>query len=520
MTKNTIISGLLMFVLTMIATDAKAGAEDQEVTLKLRNGDMAITGVLVNHSDSSYVIKTEKFGIMALDTARFACEGPACPRVKVRLGIHGSNTIGAQLMPTLLTRYGESRGARVEQRIGGDPEEVKISMRDKGGRELAEIDLHSHGSGTSAPGLISGAAEIGMSSRPITPEELKKMEGVRLTAQPHVIALDGLLVLVSPENPVRALTLDQVAQIFSGTIKDWSQVGQAPGRINLYARDDKSGTFDTFNALVLAPRKLKISPEAKRFESTPDLSDQVARDPHGIGFGGFAYLRSAKALTIGSVCGILSQPSIFGVKTEDYPLSRRLFLYTTNAAREQLAKDVVEFSLSDQAQSAVTESGFVDLGVDLLSFSEQGDRIAGALDLPPADLTPPVITLIRQMTADMRGARRMSISFRFERGSDRLDVKARQDLFRLAKYLGGDDMHGKQVMLVGFADASGTFDGNLRLAQNRAGAVRSALLALGGSAFDPGIIIAKSYSKLMPVACNDTEADREKNRRVEVWVKG
>src|SRR5208337_4554653 len=97
----------------------------------------------------------------------------------------------------------------------------------------------------------------------------------------------------------------------------------------LYARDAKSGTFDTFDNLVLKPGNLKISPEAKRFESSPDLSDETARDPDGIGFAGFAYIRNAKPLAISSVCGIVSTPEVFSVKTKEYPLSRRLYLYTT-----------------------------------------------------------------------------------------------------------------------------------------------------------------------------------------------
>jgi phosphate transport system substrate-binding protein len=517
--KNDCIALLLVLC---IATPCGTATAEDAVTLRQRNGDMSVTGSLVSHNESSYTIKTTKFGMMALDTSRFACEGAACPpQTRSKIGVHGSNTIGAQLMPALITRYGENKGAKVEQRIGGDPEEVQINITTGAGGDLAEIELHSHGSGTSAPSLGSGVAEIGMSSRPITPEEQKRLEDAKLTVEPHVIALDGLLVLTSSQNPIASLTLDQIARIFSGAIKDWSQLGRAPGKINLYARDDKSGTFDTFNSLVLKPRNLKISPEAKRFESTPDLSDEVARDPDGVGFGGFAYLRNAKGLSISSSCGIISPPSPFNVKTEDYPLSRRLFLYTTSGIRSQIAKEIVEFSMSDAAQSSIVETGFIDLGLDFLAFSEQGERVAGAFDLPQAELTPLVISHIKQMTADMRGARRMSITFRFEKGSDKLDVKARQDMLRLARFMSGPEMQHKEVLLLGFADAMGPFEPNVKLAQKRADAVRAGLLALGGGVtIDAHHVKAKSYGKLMPVACNDNDADREKNRRVEVWVKG
>jgi phosphate transport system substrate-binding protein len=449
------------------------------------------------------------------------CKEGQCAEATVKFGVYGSNTIGAQLMPALLASYGESLGMKVQQRVGADPEEVQVSMSDRGGAGLALIDLESHGSGTSAPGLASGRAEIGMSSRPIKPEEENKLLKIKLTPEPHVIALDGLLVLTSPQNPVASLTLDQIAQVFSGAVKDWSQLGRAPGKINVYARDDKSGTYDTFNSLVLKPRKLKLAPDAKRFESNNDLSDGVARDPNGIGFTGFAYQRSAKALAIGSACGIVSRPSPFSVKTEDYPLSRRLFLYTTNGTRHRLAREIVKFALSDAAQRVITDNGFIDLGLDFLPFSAQGERLASIFDLPAAELTPQAMAHVKQMTADMRGAKRMSISFRFEPGSDKLDVKARQDILRLAHFLAAPEMRGKDVLLFGFTDAVGAFETNLKLGQKRSDTVRAALLVLGGGVLIDGRHIkARSYGELLPVACNQTKADREKNRRVEVWVKG
>src|SRR5262249_8699783 len=144
----------------------------------------------------------------------------------------------------------------------------------------------------------------------------------------HVLALDGVLVLVSPDNPLSGLTMNEIAGIFAGTIRDWSALGRGSGPINIYARDDKSGTFDTFNSLVLRPRHLALRKDAKRCESSEELSDEVARDRNGIGFAGFAYLRNTKALTITSDCGISSAPNAFNVKSEEYPLARRLFLYT------------------------------------------------------------------------------------------------------------------------------------------------------------------------------------------------
>src|ERR1700746_2614413 len=108
-----------------------------------------------------------------------------------------------------------------------------------------------------------------MSSRQIKPDEAKQctLAGLGDMFSPaceNVLGLDGIAVFVNRSNPVNALTKEQIADIFSGEITDWSQIGDHPGPINLHAPDDKSGTFDMFNSLVLGTGHL--SSQASRYE--------------------------------------------------------------------------------------------------------------------------------------------------------------------------------------------------------------------------------------------------------------
>ncbi len=501
-----------------VSVIACSSAIAAEVTLRSRAGDIAIRGELAASDERTFIIKSDKFGVMMLEVAKFECVGPECPRNKSSdyFSVRGSNTIGAQLMPAIVERYAESVSASVEKRVGADAEEVEMTLKGSDGKNIAVVDLQSHGSGTSAPNLAAKKAEIGMSSRPIKPEELKTITDAGMTVKPYVVALDGLLVFVSPDNPLKQLSLDQIAKIFSGQITDWGQLGQKPRKINLYARDDKSGTYDTFDSLVLKPFKVKIAATAKRFESTPDLSDETARDPNGIGFGGFAYLRNAKAIAIAGSCGIVSKPSPFAVRTEEYPLARRLYLYTTNALSNPKAEAVVKFALSDEAQDAITGAGFINQSIDYVDFSAQAERIATALAVPDEDFS---LVLMRQLMVDLRGAQRMSTTFRFDRNSFVLDEKAQQDVARLAAYLQTSAVKGKEVVMIGFADSFGPFEANRTVSLNRATAVRNAVVAAGGPALGAAKITVKAYGELLPVACNDAEAARENNRRVEIWVR-
>jgi phosphate transport system substrate-binding protein len=489
-----------------------------EVTLKAREGGIELKGELAASDERTYIIKSEKFGVMMLEADKFDCAGADCPvkRTSEFFSVRGSNTIGAQLMPSIIEGYAAANSASVERRVGGNAEELEMVLKAPDGKKLAVIDLQSHGSGTAAPNLAAKKAEIGASSRPLKAEEVKAITDAGMIVKPHVIALDGLLIFVSPNNPLKQLTLDQLAKVFSGQITDWGQLGQRPRKINVYARDDKSGTFDTFDSLVLKPFKVKISPNAKRMESSPDLSDETARDPDGIGFAGFAYLRNAKAIAISGSCGIGSRPSPFAVRTEEYPLSRRLYLFTTNALVNAQAEAIVQYAVSDAAQEAVSAAGFIDQSIDFLEFSAQADRIATALAVPDEDFN---LNLMRQLLADLRGGRRISTTFRFDPGSIVLDDKAKQDVTRLADFLQTPAMANKDILLIGFADSVGPFDANRNLSVNRANAVRNAILAAGGAKLNPAKITLKAYGELLPVACNTDDGGREKNRRVEVWVK-
>jgi phosphate transport system substrate-binding protein len=491
-------------------------ANAEEVTLTLKGSDFAVIGDLMASDSGSFIIKSPKFGVMALESSRFDCAGAACPRLPVSaiaaIGIHGSNTIGAQLMPATIERFAEEESYAIEKVVGSDPEEVRFKLVGANGKEAATIDLQSHGSGTAPASLLQRKAQIGEMSRPMKPEEAASIAGAGVQLKTHVFALDGVVVFVSPQNPIKSLSLDQIAKIFAGEIMDWGQVGGAPGKIDLYARDAKSGTFDTFDNLVLKPRSVKISPDAKRYESSADLSDETARDPNGIGFAGFAYVRNAKALSISSSCGIVSSPEVFSVKTEEYPLARRLFLYTSDALSPMGSK-ILDYALSDKAQATISEAGFVNQQIELQSFDQQTGRLAPALLVPDKDFK---LAFMRDLVKDVRNARRLSVNFRFQRNSSTLDEKASQDIPRLARFLNSDAVKFKEVLLLGFSDNTGAFDANRVLSSNRAISFKNALVAEGVPA---NKIVVRAYGNLLPVSCNSTEAGQAMNRRVEVWVR-
>jgi phosphate transport system substrate-binding protein len=521
---------------------AKARSRGPEVTLRMKGGDFELKGRLKAFEGGRYVLDNRVFGTMTLDATNMECIGAGCPNVRPAaapavaagppigpptglrsstIGVHGSNVVGWELMPALIRGYAASIGAATVTMAGANPLEEQYRLKDANGAETAIFDLRRYGTPTAFTALENGTAQIGMASRPVTDEEAARLArtgtpNVRSPQHEHVLALDGLLVIVAQDNPAVSLSIDHIAQIFSGQLTDWSQVGLPPGKINVYSVSRQSGTFGTFNALVLQPRNLALSPSAQLLLSNAEVADAVAADANGIGLASFAFLRNAKALNVESSCGLITRPSVFTVKTEEYPLTRRLYLYTVGRPVHPHTQGLIAYALSKQAQPVIADAQFVDQSPDFLGFEDQGGRIAYALNAPSEDFD---IAQMRQLIADMKGARRLSMTFRFRSGSVELDAKARADVDRLADLVRTPEIQGKQLLLLGFADAVGPYQANGALSVRRATQVRDLLLAAGKGALSSSLVVHKGYSELAPVACNDQLEGRNLNRRVEVWVR-
>ena len=282
----------------------------------------------------------------------------------VALRLHGSNTIGKELVPALCEDFLKFQGATSVQRKPGakeDETDIEAVLPGESADPLT-FEVQAHGSKTAFEDLAASACDIGMASRQIRPDEAQQCARVGLgdmfsPASEIVLGLDGIAVFVNRSNPVNALTKQQIADIFSGRITDWSQVGGNPGPINLYALDGKSGTFDTLKSLVLGSSSL--SPRAARYENSAKLSDEVAADANGIGFAGMAFVRGSKPLAVSEGGARPLLPTPFTVATQDYPLSRRLYLYLPADPQNKWTRKFVEFALSELGgRSNLTPTGF------------------------------------------------------------------------------------------------------------------------------------------------------------------
>lgn len=422
--------------------------------------------------------------------------------------IAGSNTLGAQMMPSLAADFLQKAGA-TQVEIKSTPienEVVVVGNYTPAGKDVIwlKIPIASHGSSTGFKSLKNSDADIGASSRPIKTKELELLEELgkdfESVEHEHIVALDGLAIIVNQLNPIQTLDTNTIKDIFSGKITRWEDCSDFEGPIQIFARDNKSGTYDTFKSLVLSGKKL--SKKANRYESNRELSKQVSQTPTAIGFTSISEVNQAKPLAINVKGTKPLTPNELTVAIEDYPLSRRLYLYTlptikhtvrTADSKVNNIKEFINFVASKQGQKVVKDTGFIAQNLKTLTPPKNDSRNQN----------------YNQLVND---ALRVNLNFRFKEKETGLDNKSQTDLSRFVEFMEQPEFANKEILLIGFSNNYKTLERTLLLARLRAFSVSRAMKKSG---IKRKIHIA--YDNYTPVASNDP-SQKNKNRRVEVWL--
>ncbi len=337
---------------------------------------------------------------------------------KTLFRLSGSNTIGSELAPALAEGFMRSRMSAADVSVEPNDTAIEKIVTGIAHHDTLLIAIKAHGSATAFKGLDSQTCDIGMSSRPVSSKELnslKRLGDLTSAACEHVIGLDGIAIIVNKGNPINALSVPDIARIFSGEITNWSAIDSAmKGSITIYSRDSNSGTFDGLKRMVLERdpnAKKHLSASSVICEGNDLISEKVSRDINGIGFVGLPFIKNTKALGISEPGSSPLVPTVFTVQTEDYPLARRLFLYVPTTVSSNYVNDFLSFAKSSEGQRIVERIGFVSMEI-------HSSKVA----LP----TNPD----REYQKITRSAERLSLNFRFRVGSSDLDNKAVDDLGR------------------------------------------------------------------------------------------
>ena len=218
------------------------------------------------------------------------------------------------------------------------------------------ITVKKTGSGDGVAALIDGRCDIAMSSRYLKPEEYKRAVDANVFPVAHVIAMDGVCVIVHPSNPVKELTGAQVADIYMGKIKNWKELGGSDMPIVAISRDTSSGTYEVFHEKVM--KKQNMDAAVEYVNANPQAHARVKSTAGAIAYVGLGFLDSnVKALKIDGI-----MPTRQTIAQGAYLVSRPLFLFTNGYPKlGSLTHAFCIFYLTEEGQSIVEAKGFVSL---------------------------------------------------------------------------------------------------------------------------------------------------------------
>ena len=215
------------------------------------------------------------------------------------------------------------------------------------------ISVAGTGSGDGIKSVIDGTADIGDASRDMKKKEIKLAEEKGVTPKKFTVALDCIVPVVNPDNPVKDLSIAQLKDIYTGKIKNWSQVGGNDKIIVVISRDSSSGTFEVWNHRVLG-KKTRVRPDAQLQASNGAVAQAVAGNKYAIGYVGIGYLNpKLKGLTVGGVTA-----SAKTAMDNSYPIARGLYMFTNGEPKGQTA-NFIAFVMGDEGQKIAKEEGFV-----------------------------------------------------------------------------------------------------------------------------------------------------------------
>lgn len=209
-----------------------------------------------------------------------------------------------------------------------------------------KVTYNPTGSGSGIKAVQAGSCDIGLASRDLKPEEATDLNGT-------VVAIDGIAMIVNKENPVKDLTIEQIAALYKGEITNWSEVGGADAPVVLIGREAASGTRDGFESITDTEDACKYNQE---LTSTGDVVQTVSSNPNAIGYASLASVKDTVKLI--SVEGVT--PSTETIQDGSYKIQRNFVMVTKkNAELSPAAKSFFEFATSSAADEWIIEAGAV-----------------------------------------------------------------------------------------------------------------------------------------------------------------
>jgi phosphate transport system substrate-binding protein len=215
------------------------------------------------------------------------------------------------------------------------------------------ITVSESGSGNGAKSLINAACDVATMSRPMKSTEIKAAKDAGILPIEHIVAMDGLAVVVHPSNALKDLTIAQIQDIYTGKIRNWKDVGGPDQPIVVISRETNSGTYECFESMVM--KGAKMGEKTEYVGSNGAIRQRVMSTPAAIGYVGLAFIEGVKPV---SVNGVSSTPET--VTSKEYPIARPLHMYTNGRPKEGTPLHAfVNLFKTPEGRKIIEDTGFV-----------------------------------------------------------------------------------------------------------------------------------------------------------------
>ncbi len=278
--------------------------------------------------------------------------------------------LGDQMVPVLVDGWMKKFGYEQINITRSKAGLIKIGA--KRDSESVVVEIRGKGSRLGFQDLVNGETEIAMMSRSLSVKEIDdgwQLGSLNSPDQEHVIALQAITAIVHPSNPIPGFDPSQLSKIISGDITDWKQLGGKPGAIHLHIARQGTGLAEMQTAIL--PVSV-TSKNAQRHSDSKTIRAMVSADPNAIGIAEFSSKTGAyRVLPIRIGTRYIAADQLH-IKTEDYPLMRRLYFYTGQIITA-LGRGFVTYAESEEAQRLLASKGYLSLAPMLIAETGKKD---------------------------------------------------------------------------------------------------------------------------------------------------
>lgn len=497
-------------------------ALSQNVTIETVDGLVSLKGKIISFDGEAYDFESA-IGRTLIPAKLVVCNGDACPEIDDGTLLAGQVSVldkpAKSLLLDLVNSFAADKGWDMDADANGLLASSIAFARDNNSVS-STLDIAQDNQRDAFEALLAGKSKFILSTAPISNDLADELVAAghpdfRDPGREVIVALDAITPIVHPDNNIRDLSVETIARIAAGRIENWSELGGPDLAIRMVLPDEATSIAQVVNDRIMRPNRLRISRLMERVGNEADATAIINTDPAAITLTSAALADGVKQLPLREVCGPLSVATEFAIKAEEYPLARRLYLYTSEQSLSQSQKEFLSFAGSAEAQAQLHEFGFFGQTVEDVPMTLQGSRLASAILQTD---TPEIFERTRKLMETLTSADRLSTTFRFEPGSSDLDNKSLRDAVRVSDYLAQPENAEREILLLGFTDSVGRSDLNDLLSLQQALKIKEAILNASAGRISEDRIVVTSYGSIAPVGCNTTAEGRYSNRRVEVWL--